>query len=432
MCPPSILRTQLKAISTGRTHGSAPTFAQCVWNTLGSPFVLLVMTLSQPIELESPGTSPTELDPGRQALAVEYAGVRRRLFFLEMGFTLGIALLLMVAGWSVGLRAWAESVWDDQWVSPALYLIALGGGYTLLSLPLDYYSSFLLPHKYGLSTQSIGGWVSDNVKSLALAAIFGLGGIELLYWVMRVFPEWWWLVMAGLAWFFMVALAQLAPVLLMPIFYKFRPLDDAELVQRLTMLAEQAGTKVRGVYVMDMSSRTTAANAMLTGLGRTRRIILGDTLLKGYTHDEIETVLAHELAHHVHNDLLKGLAAEAVVITAGMWVASRVMIWGAGVFGLRWIGDVAGLPLFGLAMVLSGLISMPVANFLSRQMERAADLYALRTTGKSQAFRSVMLKLAGQNLSEADPPAWVRVLFHSHPPVSERIRVAERAMKRET
>lgn len=385
------------------------------------------MILNEHIESDPAEIRQVDLDPKRQALAVEYAGVRRRLFFLEMGFTLGIAWLLMAAGWSVGVRAWAESVWDDPWVSIALYGIVLGGGYALLSLPLDYYSSYRLPHKYGLSTQSLGGWTLDNVKSLALAALFGLGGIEMLYWLLRTFPEWWWVIMAGLAWLFMVALAQLAPIVLMPIFYKFRPLDDPELAQRLTRLAEQAGTKVRGVYVMDMSSRTTAANAMLTGLGRTRRIILGDTLLEGYTYDEIETVLAHELAHHVHNDLLKGLAAEAVVITAGMWVASRVMEWGTGFFGLRWIGDVAGLPLFGLAMVVFGLISMPAANFLSRQMERAADLYALRTTGKSQAFRSVMLKLAGQNLSEADPPAWVRVLFHSHPSVSERIRVAERA-----
>ena len=389
------------------------------------------MIVTQSMEPEHVEDSQVELDPKRQTLAVEYARIRRRLFFVEMAFTVVIALLLMATGWSVGLRAWAESVWDNQWVSPALYLIVLGAGYTLLSLPLDYYSSFLLPHKYGLSTQSLGGWLADNVKSLALAAVFGLGAVELLYWVMRTFPEWWWLVMAALGWFFMVVLAQLAPVLLMPIFYKFRPLDDMELVERLTRLAEQAGTRVRGVYVMDMSSRTTAANAMLTGLGRTRRIILGDTLLSGYTHDEIETVLAHELAHHVHNDLWKGLAAEAVVITAGMWVASWVMEWGVGFLGLRWVGDVAGLPLFGLAMLLSGLIAMPAGNFVSRQMERAADLYALRTTGKSQAFRSVMLKLASQNLSEADPPAWVIVLFHSHPPVSERIQLAERATRGE-
>ncbi|MEO6456721.1 MAG: hypothetical protein ABIO92_00385, partial [Chloroflexia bacterium] len=223
------------------------------------------MTLSQPIELESPDSAPTEIDPQRQALAVEYAWVRRRLFFLELAFTLGLALLLLAAGWSVGVRSWAEGVWNDPWAVVALYGVALGAGYTLLSLPLDYYSSYLLPHKYGLSTQNVGGWALDNVKSLALAAFFGLAGIELLYWLLRTFPEWWWAIMAGLAWLFMVALAQLAPVLLMPIFYKFRPLDDEELTQRLTRLAEKAGARVRGVYVMDMSSRTTAANAMLTG-----------------------------------------------------------------------------------------------------------------------------------------------------------------------
>src|SRR5687768_8969636 len=279
------------------------------------------MLLSQTMETERVDNTQTELDPQREALAVEYAGVRRRLFFIELGITVGLAFLLLAAGWSVGVRVWAEGIWNDPWAVVALYGIALGTGYTLLSVPLDFYSSYLLPHKYGLSTQSLGGWALDNVKSLVLAAGFGLGGIELLYWLLRTFPEWWWVIMAALAWVFMVVLAQLAPVLLMPLFYKFRPLEDEELVGRLTRLAEGAGAKVRGVYVMDMSSRTTAANAMLTGLGRTRRIILGDTLLEGYTHDEIETVLAHELAHHVHNDLLKGLAAEAVVITAGMWVA---------------------------------------------------------------------------------------------------------------
>jgi STE24 endopeptidase len=219
-------------------------------------------------------------------------------------------------------------------------------------------------------------------------------------------------------------MAQLAPVLIMPLFYKFRPLDEPGLVSRLTALAERAGARVRGVYVMDMSSRTTEANAMLTGLGRTRRIILGDTLLKGYTHDEIETVLAHELAHHVHNDLPKGLAAQAVIIVAGMWLASVMLTWGVSVFGFRGIDDVAALPLFLISMLLFGLVTMPASNFLYRRMERAADRYALRTTGKALAFRSVMMKLAGQNLAEAEPPAWVRLLFHGHPSIAERIEVA--------
>jgi STE24 endopeptidase len=363
-----------------------------------------------------------ELDPQRQQLARQYAGTRRALFFGSLAFMLAGIALLLFTGWSVSLRQWAEGISIDPWMAVALYGIALGALYTLISLPLDFYSGYILPHKYGMSTQGLAGWALDNVKELALTAAFGLGALELLYWLLRTWPDWWWALMAGLAWLFMVAMAQLAPVLLMPLFYKVRPLDDPALTERLTALAEQAGTRVRGVYVMDMSSRTTAANAMLTGLGRTRRIILGDTLLEGYTHDEIETVLAHELAHHVHNDLPKGLLVEAALLLAGMWVASHVLAWGVGAFGFRGIADVANLPLFAVAMSLFGLVVMPAGNFMSRQMERAADRYALRVTGKRAAFRSVMLKLAGQNLAEADPPAWVRFLFHSHPPVSERIK----------
>jgi STE24 endopeptidase len=336
---------------------------------------------------------------------------------------------LLAFGWSEALRDWAESISDNQWVVVGLYGVVLGAVYALLTLPLDFYSGYVLPHKYGLSTQSIGGWMLDTVKELALSAIFGLAALELLYWLLRTLPEWWWVAMAALAWLFLVAMAQLGPVLLLPLFFKFKPLDDPDLVERLTQLAEGAGARVRGVYVMDMSSRTTAANAMLAGLGRTRRIILGDTLIQSYTPDEIETVLAHELAHHVHNDLPKGLLAQAALMLAGMWVAAQALEWGVAAFGFRGVADVAALPLFALAMLLFGLLVMPVGNFMSRQMERAADRYALRTTGKAAAFRSVMLKLAGQNLAEADPPAWVRFLFHSHPAVAERVRLAESAMR---
>jgi len=372
-----------------------------------------------------------ELDPERQRLAQQYAGIRRRLFFMEMGATVALVALFLAAGWSGRLRQWAEAASDNPWIVVALYGVALGAGYTIISLPLDFYVSYVLPHRFGLSTQTLSGWVMDSIKSTALAAVLALAGLEMLYWLLRTFPEWWWLLMAGMMWLFAVVMAQLAPVLLMPLFYKFRPLDDPELEQRLTRLAEQAGTRVRGVYIMDLSSRTTAANAMLTGLGRTRRIILGDTLLRGYTHDEIETVLAHELAHHVHNDMPKSLVIEAVLFGLGMWVASMLLTWGVSAFGFRGIADVAALPIFAFAMFVFGLIAMPGANFLSRQMERAADLYALRTTGKSQAFRSVMMKLAGQNLSEANPPAWVRFLFYSHPPISERIQVAEAFARRQ-
>lgn len=379
------------------------------------------MTAANPVEATA--GEGERLDPGRQLVAKQYARIQRGLSFVELGVMAFVLLLLLATGWSIGLRRWAEGFSGDGWVVVGLYGIALGALFELLSLPIDFYSGFVLPRRYGLLTQSLAGWLFDTAKGLALGAVFGLGGLEVLYWVLRVWPNWWWVIMSALLWLFTVALAQLAPVLLMPLFYKFRPLDDPELARRLTALAERAGARVRGVYVMDMSSRTTMANAMLAGLGRTRRIILGDTMLTNYTHDEIETVLAHELAHHVHNDLTRGLVAQGAIITAGMWVASVLLGWGVGLFGFMGVSDVAGLPLFIVAMGLVGLVVMPAANFMSRAMERAADRYAVQTTGNGAALRSVMLKLASQNLSDADPPAWVRVLFYSHPPISERIRL---------
>ncbi len=377
---------------------------------------------------QTPTSSETrisELDPERQRVAKEYAGVQRRLFFVELGLSaLGLSVLL-VTGWSMGLRDWAEGFSRDAWVVVGLYAVALGVIFVALTLPLDFYSDYLLPRRYGLLTQSPAGWALDLLKSLALGAVFGLVGIEVLYWLLRAFPDWWWAIMAALLWLFTVAMAQLAPVLIMPLFYKFRPLNDPDLTARLTSLAERAGARVRGVYVMEMSSKTTTANAMLAGLGRTRRIILGDTLLRDYTPDEIETVLAHELAHHVHNDLIKGLVEEAVLIPLTLWVASLLLAWGVSAFGFRGIDDVAALPLFVAVMSIFGLVTMPAGNYLTRQMERAADRYALETTHNNAAFKSVMLKLASQNLSDADPPAWVRFLFYSHPPVSERVRMAD-------
>jgi len=381
------------------------------------------MTLTT--ETQTTSAAVAGLDRERQRVAKEYASIQRRLYFVELALVAIVLVVLLFSGWSASLRDWAEGISTQPWVVVGLYAVALGLIFLVLMLPLDLYSDYILPRRYGLLTQNLGGWIADVLKNLALGAVLGLVGIELLYWLLRTFPAWWWVIMSALLWLFTVALAQLAPVLIMPLFYKFRPLDDPDLVARLTALATRAGARVRGVYVMDMSSKTTTANAMLTGLGRTRRIILGDTLLRDYTHDEIETVLAHELAHHVHNDLIKGLAEEALLIPLSMWVASLFLAWGVVAFGFRGVDDVAALPLFIIAITLFGLITMPAGNYLTRQMERAADRYALDTTHNNAAFRSVMLKLASHNLSDADPPAWVRFLFYSHPPVSERVQMAD-------
>jgi STE24 endopeptidase len=307
----------------------------------------------------------------------------------------------------------------------ALYAAVFGGIYMLLDAPLGYYGGFVLPHRYGLATQSFRSWLWDRVKGTAIGGVLGLILLEVMYALLRASPNWWWLWTALVMLLFTVVLSNLAPVLIFPLFYKFTPLEDEGLVARLTRLAEGAGTRVRGVFRFDMSSKTAQANAALTGLGNTRRIILGDTLLDHFTPDEIETVLAHELGHHVHGDMGKGILVQSALTLGGLWLASLALEWGVTAFGFESIADVAAMPWLALVLGAFGLVTMPLSNAYSRWRERLADRYALETTRDPQAFASAMTRLANQNLADADPEPWVEVLLHSHPAISRRVAMAE-------
>jgi STE24 endopeptidase len=372
------------------------------------------------------GASEATLDPQRQEQAKAYARQRRRMFFVETGLSGLVLLAWLVFGWSAelkrGLLAWTQNEW----------LLVLGFGaifgltFQLLELPLAYYSGFVLPHRYGQSTQTFWGWVKDQVLGLTLSAAFGLPILSAVYWLLRVTGEWWWLLAALGYLLFTVVMGVLAPVIILPLFNKYTPLGEehAELTRRLTALAERAGTRVAGVFRFDMSRRTKSANAALTGLGRTRRILLGDTLLDTFTADEIETVLAHELAHHVHRDIPRGLVFSGGMALVGLYLASLALDWGVAVFGFDGPADIAALPLFALTVSAFGLAMMPLGNAYSRWRERLADRYALEATRKPEAFASAFARLANQNLSDADPEAWVVFLFASHPPLQERIAAA--------
>jgi STE24 endopeptidase len=367
------------------------------------------------------------LDPERQQKARQYARINRRLFLLDLGLGGFYVVAWLAFGWSASLRNFLLGWTTNDWLLVLGYAIVFGGIYLLIDLPLSYYEGFALPHRFGVSTQTLGGWVSDQVKGTLLAGVLGGLLLEIIYLVLRLAPGTWWLWAAGILLLFSVLLANLAPVLLMPIFYKFAPLGDehAELAGRLMRLADQAGARVRGVYKFDMSRRTTAANAALTGLGNTRRIILGDTLLNEFTSDEIETVLAHELGHHVHKDIPMGIVLDSLFTLAGLYLANLILQLGVRIFGFQGPADIAALPIFALAIGAFGLVTMPLTNGFSRWRERRADEYALQATGKPQAFASAMTRLANQNLAEADPEPWVEFLLYSHPALGKRIHMAE-------
>ncbi|MFN8597280.1 MAG: M48 family metallopeptidase [Anaerolineae bacterium] len=371
--------------------------------------------------------SEVVLDAERQKKAKEYARIERKLFFVDLAIGGIYVIAWLIFGWSITVKTALAAISTADWFVVAGLALVFAALLYVIDLPLSYYSGFVLPHRFELSTQTLGSWISDRLKGILIDGIFGFIAIEVIYAVLRAAPETWWLWATAVMLLFSVVLANLSPILIMPIFYKVVPLGDeyAELAARLMRLAEQAHTKVRGVYKFDMSRRTKAANAALMGLGNTRRIVLGDTLVTEFSADEIETVLAHELGHHVNKDIPIGIMLETASTVIGFWLAAVVMNWGVAFFGYISPADPASLPLFALVIGLFGLITMPLGNAYSRWRERKADAYALQATHKAQAFVSAMTRLANQNLSELEPEPWEEFLLYSHPALGKRIKMAE-------
>ena len=356
--------------------------------------------------------------------ARQYNRIHRWLGMAEFALGLALLLILLLTGWTGWLR---DIAYRSQSYALAVFLYALM--LVVLSkfvgLGLDYYG-FRLEHRYKLSNQKLRAWVWDEAKGLLVSAVLAGVLVEMLYFIIRQFPEHWWL----LAWLgflgVAVLMAQLAPVILFPIFYKFEPLQDEELKSRLVRLGERAGTRVRGVYKWHLSEKSKKANAALTGLGNTRRIILADTLLDNYSPDEIEAVLAHELGHHVHKHILKSIGVQAGVTFIGFWAANWALHYSID----RWhmfetISDFANLPLLILIFTLLSFFLMPALNAFSRYNERQADRYAFESIASVAPFISSMNKLAEQNLAERTPSRWVEWWFHSHPAMARRVAAAD-------
>jgi STE24 endopeptidase len=369
----------------------------------------------------------TELDSERQIQAKQYARINRRLMVLDLIISGVYMLAWLVFGWSEALKIWLLRFTTNDWLLLLLYVVVIGGIMFLINFPLSYYQGYTLPHRFDLSTEKISGWITDQVKGILLGGAIGIFVLEIIYAILRAYPALWWLWAAGILLAFNVILANLAPILLMPLFNKFVPLGDehAELAERLLLLAKRSGTYVRGVFKFDMSKRTKQANAGLTGLGNTKRIIIGDTLLNEFTRDEIETVMAHELGHQVNKDIPLGIIFGSITTLIGLFLASLGLNWGVRVLGFDGTADIAAFPLFLIVLGLYGLVTMPVENGFSRWRERRADEYALSLTHNGTAYASALKRLANQNLSDAEPDAWVEWLLYSHPALGKRIAMAE-------
>jgi STE24 endopeptidase len=361
--------------------------------------------------------------------ATRYHRLKRRAGIASLVWSVALLGAIVLSGASVALRSAAEalapsSVLHDH-ATIALYVVFLALTTETGGLPLAFYSGYLLERRYGLSNEPLRGWVIDQLKSFAILLLFGVIAATIVYEFIRRSPDGWWLPAGAVFAVLVVGLANLAPVLLLPLFYSVKPLDRDSLRRRLLALAERAGARVLGAYEWGLAEKTNKANAALAGLGGTRRILVSDTMLAEYSEDEIEVVLAHELAHHVHGDIWKGLIFESALIFGGCFAAARLLAVLAGWAGLRGPADPAGIPLLVAGAGAVSLVTLPAAYAMSRAHERRADRFALELTRNPAAFISAMRRLAAQNLAEERPSRVVQWLFYSHPPIRERIAAAQ-------
>ena len=358
--------------------------------------------------------------------ATRYHRLGRRAGILSTLWTAVILLALLLTGASL---AWRERAADVAGSNPtlvvALSVLALSVLVDLATLPFSLYRGFLLERRYGLSTETLAHWLKDHAKAVLIGVLFAEAGAVFVYYALGNWPAAWWVIAGAGYSVIAVILTSLAPVVLLPLFFTFRPLEKDALRERLTSLASRAGTRIMGVYEWTLSDRTKKANAALTGIGRTRRILLSDTLLAEYSDDEIEVILAHELAHHVHRDIWTSVLFDAALTFAGFFLADLVLRATAPMFGLAGIADPAGMPILLLTAGAAGLLVRPFLNAVSRRHERRADSYALKMTENPSAFITAMKRLGQQNLAEESPSKLVQAFFYTHPPIKERLRAAQ-------
>jgi len=368
----------------------------------------------------------------RRKLAKQYERTNNILFLTDIVFTVFVLVVFIFTGGSGGysnrlaglIRSWT----GNYWLQLSIYTAIITTIYFFLLTPFKFYDGYILEHKYQLSNETLWGWVKDRAKIYVLNMISMLLMAIVVYVCINYSPNSWWL-FVGLAYiFFSIVLGNIFPVLIIPLFYKLKPLENEVLVNKLVALAAKAGAKILGVYEIELSEKTKKANAALVGLGNTKRIILGDTLLRNFSHEEIEVVLAHELGHFYYKHIWKFIFFGSLITFAGLYLVSLIFNEVVLNLGYGGINDIAGYAVFLLCMLIFTTIISPVNSAFSRYCERQSDLFALEKTGLPNEFITAMTKLADQNLADDSPNAVIEFLLHDHPSISRRVKFAQRFM----
>ena len=345
---------------------------------------------------------------------------------LAVGISEGIAsfiliLLFVWLGYSLRLENYLSEFISSSYLLFICFILVVGFAGSILSFPVSYYSGFYLEHKFNLSNQTFGKWIWENFKGLLVSLVIGIPILFTFFFFLNYFGSIWWLPFAVIMFFISVVLSQIFPVLILPIFYKLTPIENEGLKEGITALAKNAKINVENVFKFDMSKNTKKANAAFTGFGKTKRIILGDTLLDNFSDDEIETVIAHELGHYKKKHIVKNIIFGTVTSFLTLFIIAYLYKNSLAWFDFTSITQIAALPMLALWSMLIGIIQTPLGNILSRKYEYQADEYAVNETEKSEIFIATLEKLNEQNLGDKEPHPFVEWFFYSHPSIRNRI-----------
>lgn len=357
--------------------------------------------------------------------AKTYSNTKLVIGITEAVLSFILVLLFVWLGFSLQLENHLRQFTNNDYLILLLFVLTLGVASSVLFSPLNFYLGYYLEHKYNLSNQTFLKWIWEGLKGTLVGAVIGLPVLLLFYFVLNSFGIYWWLPFAILMFILSVVLAQIVPIIILPIFYKITPIENDNLKERIIRLSIGAGLKVENVFKFNMSKNTKKANAAFTGLGKTKRILLGDTLLDNYTEDEIETVIGHELGHYKKKHIIKNIAIETISSFLIFFLVAHLHYLSLNWFGFNEITQISSLPILLLWGGLVGMIQTPVSNFISRKFEYEADRYAISSTNKKEAFVNTLEKLTEQNLGDREPHPLVEWFFYSHPSIKNRIASIE-------
>ncbi len=358
--------------------------------------------------------------------AKKYSTIKYCLAIGQTIYTLALLLLFQGSGLAKTLAAFLKGILVNNLAVTALYILILYGAYSLFILPLNLFQSFILERKFSLSKQSLRDWLIDQLKVGMISYIIGLLFIWAFYFILKHKPNNWW-IFISLFWVFLsVILAKLTPLAIIPLFFKYKPLSDASLKARIIALADKMQVRIIDVFEIDFSKKTLKANAGFMGIGKTKRVILADTLKDKYSQDEIEVILAHEFAHYRLKHLFKLILSSVLGTTVSFYLIFKTSGYFFKVAGISSLSDIAGLPIVFIYFMLFGIVTLPLENYISRRLEINADMLALKVTGLKAAFISTMEKLSFQNLADRDPHPLIKFFFFDHPTIEERIFLAKK------